>query len=51
MCGGEVDSGSLVDEHWLVELERRRIHAPLRNAKTQARRRPHAADRQAALRN
>ncbi len=37
MCGGEVDSGSLVDEHWLIELERAEFMHLLRNAKTQAR--------------
>jgi 3-hydroxyacyl-CoA dehydrogenase len=37
MCGGEVDSGSLVDEHWLIELERAEFMHLVRNAKTQAR--------------
>jgi 3-hydroxyacyl-CoA dehydrogenase len=37
LCGGEVESGSLVDEEWLLELERREFMALLRNEKTQAR--------------
>jgi len=37
ICGGEVDSGSLVDEHWLIELERAEFMHLVRNAKTQAR--------------
>ena len=37
MCGGEVDAGSVVDEHWLMRLERERFCALLDNAKTQER--------------
>ena len=37
LCGGEVDSGSLVDEKWLLELERREFMALMRNPKTQER--------------
>jgi 3-hydroxyacyl-CoA dehydrogenase len=37
LCGGDVDSGSLVDESWLIELERREFMNLLRNEKTQAR--------------
>jgi 3-hydroxyacyl-CoA dehydrogenase len=37
MCGGDVDSGSLVDEHWLIELERAEFMRLLQNEKTQAR--------------
>ena len=37
LCGGEVDAGSLVDERWLLELERAEFMALLRNEKTQAR--------------
>ena len=37
LCGGELDAGSLVDEHWLLELERAEFMALLRNAKTQER--------------
>jgi 3-hydroxyacyl-CoA dehydrogenase len=37
LCGGEVDAGSLVDERWLLELERAEFMALLRNDKTQAR--------------
>ena len=37
LCGGEVESGSLVDEKWLLDLERAEFMALLRNAKTQER--------------
>jgi 3-hydroxyacyl-CoA dehydrogenase len=37
MCGGDVDSGSLVDERWLLELERAEFMALLRDERTQAR--------------
>ncbi len=37
MCGGDVDSGSLVDERWLIELERAEFMRLLRHEKTQAR--------------
>ena len=37
MCGGEVDAGSVVDEHWLMRLERERFCALLDHAKTQER--------------
>jgi 3-hydroxyacyl-CoA dehydrogenase len=37
LCGGEVDAGSLVDEEWLLALERAEIMALLRNDETQAR--------------
>jgi 3-hydroxyacyl-CoA dehydrogenase len=37
LCGGEVEPGSLVDETWLLELERREFMELLRNEKTQAR--------------
>jgi len=37
LCGGDVESGSLVDEHWLLDLERREFMALLRNPKTQER--------------
>ncbi|HSQ80472.1 MAG TPA: hypothetical protein VLU54_04920, partial [Casimicrobiaceae bacterium] len=37
MCGGEVDAGSLVDERWLLEVERREFMELLRDARTQAR--------------
>jgi 3-hydroxyacyl-CoA dehydrogenase len=36
-CGGEVESGSLVDEKWLLDLERAEFMALLHNAKTQER--------------
>jgi 3-hydroxyacyl-CoA dehydrogenase len=37
LCGGEVDAGSLVDERWLLALERAEFMALLRQEKTQAR--------------
>jgi 3-hydroxyacyl-CoA dehydrogenase len=37
LCGGDVDSGSLVDEEWLIELERAEFMRLLRLEKTQAR--------------
>jgi len=37
MCGGDVDTGSLVDEDWLLDLERRNFMELLATEKTQAR--------------
>ncbi len=37
MCGGDVDAGSLVDEQWLLDLERRNFMELLATEKTQAR--------------
>jgi 3-hydroxyacyl-CoA dehydrogenase len=37
LCGGEVESGSLVDEDWLLELERTEFMHLLRHESTQAR--------------
>ena len=37
LCGGEVEPGSLVDEKWLLEVERAEFMALLHNAKTQQR--------------
>lgn len=37
MCGGDVDAGSLVDEQWLLDLERRNFMELLATDKTQAR--------------
>ncbi len=37
LCGGEVDAGSLVDERWLLELERSEFMQLLQSEKTQAR--------------
>ncbi len=34
LCGGDVESGSLVDEKWLLELERRELMTLLRTPKT-----------------
>ena len=37
MCGGDVDTGSLVDEQWLLDLERRNFMQLIAAEKTQAR--------------
>jgi 3-hydroxyacyl-CoA dehydrogenase len=37
LCGGEIEPGSLVDENWFIELERREFMNLLRQEKTQAR--------------
>ncbi|MCC7041769.1 MAG: 3-hydroxyacyl-CoA dehydrogenase/enoyl-CoA hydratase family protein [Burkholderiales bacterium] len=37
LCGGEIESGSVVDEQWLLDVERREFMALLRDARTQAR--------------
>ena len=37
MCGGDVESGSMVDEQWLLELERKHFMELLATEKTQAR--------------
>ena len=37
ICGGEVEGGSLVDEQWLLDLERRHFMALIATEKTQAR--------------
>jgi len=37
MCGGELEPGSIVDEKWLLDLERREFMTLLRNTKTQER--------------
>jgi 3-hydroxyacyl-CoA dehydrogenase len=37
ICGGDVDAGSLVDERWLIDLERAEFMALVRDARTQAR--------------
>ena len=37
MCGGEVDEGSLVDEQWLLDAERRAFTELLNHPKTQER--------------
>ena len=37
LCGGFVDAGSLVDEQWVLDLERRHFIALLKNPLTQAR--------------
>ena len=37
LCGGELESGSLVDDKWFLTLERREFMSLLRNVKTQER--------------
>ena len=37
LCGGEVEAGSLVDEDWILKLERKHFVELLKNPKTQAR--------------
>jgi 3-hydroxyacyl-CoA dehydrogenase len=37
LCGGEIETGTLVDENWLLALERSEFMALLHNAKTQER--------------
>jgi 3-hydroxyacyl-CoA dehydrogenase len=37
LCGGEIEPGSLVDEKWLLDLERRHFVALAKSEKTQAR--------------
>jgi 3-hydroxyacyl-CoA dehydrogenase len=37
MCGGEVEGGSLVDEQWFLDLERRHFMELISTEKTQAR--------------
>ena len=37
LCGGDVVAGSMVDENWLLDLERREFMALVRNVKTQER--------------
>ena len=37
LCGGEVEPGSVVDERWILDLERREFMALLKNPKTQER--------------
>jgi 3-hydroxyacyl-CoA dehydrogenase len=37
LCGGDVDAGTLVDEQWLLDLERKHFMALLATGKTQER--------------
>jgi 3-hydroxyacyl-CoA dehydrogenase len=37
LCGGEVETGSVVDEEWLITVERRLFVELLKNPLTQAR--------------
>jgi len=37
LCGGEIEAGNVVDEQWLLDLERREFMTLLRDARTQAR--------------
>ena len=50
MCGGDVDAGSLVDEQWLLDLERKNFMELLATDKTQARI-EHMLKHSTALRN
>ncbi|OZI71252.1 3-hydroxyacyl-CoA dehydrogenase/enoyl-CoA hydratase family protein [Bordetella genomosp. 12] len=50
LCGGEVDAGTLVDEAWMLAVERREFVALLRTPETQARIR-HTLDTGKPLRN
>jgi len=50
LCGGEIDAGSLVDEEWLLAVERRLFVGLLKNPETQARIK-HMLDTGKALRN
>ncbi|MBI2277935.1 MAG: 3-hydroxyacyl-CoA dehydrogenase/enoyl-CoA hydratase family protein [Dechloromonas sp.] len=50
LCGGEVDAGSLVDEAWLLAVERRLFVGLLKNPETQARIK-HMLETGKALRN
>ena len=48
LCGGEVDRGTLVDEEWLLTLERKHFVALAQQDKDPGTHRAHAEDRQAA---
>ena len=37
LCGGQIERGSLVDEQWLLDLERKHFMALAQNPKTQER--------------
>jgi len=37
LCGGDLESGSVVDENWMLDLERREFMDLLKNPKTQER--------------
>ena len=37
MCGGDVEAGSLVDEQWILDLERAHFMELVATEKTQAR--------------
>jgi 3-hydroxyacyl-CoA dehydrogenase len=37
LCGGEVDTGTLVNEQWILDVERREFLALLKTPETQAR--------------
>ena len=37
LCGGEIETGSLVDEEWLITVERRLFVELLKTPETQAR--------------
>lgn len=50
LCGGEIDAGALVDEQWLLDVERQQFVALARSPETQARIR-HMLDSGKPLRN
>jgi 3-hydroxyacyl-CoA dehydrogenase len=50
LCGGEVETGSLVDEEWLITVERRLFVELLKTPETQARIK-HTLDTGKPLRN
>lgn len=50
LCGGEIDAGSLVDEAWLLGVERKQFVELLKNPETQARIK-HMLDTGKVLRN
>ena len=37
MCGGDIEGGSLVDEQWFLDLERKHFMELIATEKTQAR--------------
>ena len=48
MCGGEIEGGSLVDEQWFLDLERKHFMELHRDGEDAGADRAHAEDRQAA---
>ena len=48
LCGGEVESGSLVDEAWLLDARAQRVHGAAARRADAGAHRAHACHRQAA---